>query len=300
MIKIAWKANYILDLPVNHPFPMEKYELLPVQLKRQGIASEEDFFTPSALCEEDILLTHSAEYWHKLKNLLLSSKEEKKTGFPQSEAMVEREVDICGATLSLAEHALVNGCGFNIAGGTHHAFSDHGEGYCLLNDNAVAANVLLKRKQVKKVLIVDLDVHQGNGTAEIFSGNKNVFTFSMHGERNYPSQKMNSDLDIPLKCGAGDAEYLPLLKEHLDRIINTEKPDIIFYQAGVDVLEGDRFGRLALSINGCMERDLTVFSKCHSLSIPLVVTMGGGYSRKISTIIDAHTNTFRIGYDLFK
>jgi len=299
MIKIAWKENYVLELPKNHPFPMEKYELLPMLLKHEGIAVKENFFIPKALSEEEILLTHKAEYWRKLKNLLLTAKEEKKTGFPQSKAMVDREVDICGGTLELAEHALSHGCGFNIAGGTHHAFTDHGEGYCLLNDNAVAVNVLLAKWTVKKVLIVDLDVHQGNGTAEIFSNNSNVYTFSMHGERNYPTQKMLSDLDLSLKCGTGDDEYLPLLKEHLDKLIDKEKPDIIFYQAGVDVLEGDKFGRLSISMKGCMERDSLVLSKCHKHSIPVVVTMGGGYSRKISTIIDAHANTFRVAFDLF-
>ena len=299
MIKIAWKENYVLDLPKHHPFPMEKYELLPMLLKHEGIAVDENFFTPEALLEEEILLTHSPEYWHKLKNLLLTAKEEKKTGFPQSKAMVDREVDICGGTMQLTEHAITHGCGFNIAGGTHHAFTDHGEGYCLLNDNAVAANVLLARGLVKKVLIVDLDVHQGNGTAEIFRNIRNVYTFSMHGERNYPTQKMLSDLDLALKCGVGDSEYLPLLKEHLDKLIDKEKPDIIYYQAGVDVLKGDKFGRLALSMNGCMERDFIVLSSCHKYSIPVVVTMGGGYSRKISTIIDAHANTFRVANDLF-
>ena len=299
MIKIAWKENYVLALPKNHPFPMEKYELLPMQLKHEGIADEKDFFIPNALTEEEVLLTHTLEYWQKLKNLKLSPKEEKKTGFPQSKEMVDREVDICGGTLHLAEHAMDYGCGFNIAGGTHHAFTDHGEGYCLLNDNAVAANILLQKDIAKKILIVDLDVHQGNGTAEIFNGNDKVFTFSMHGERNYPTQKMISDLDIPLKCGTGDDGYLPVLKEQLHKLIDQEKPDIIFYQAGVDVLDGDKFGRLALSMKGCLERDSIVLSSCYNHSIPVVVTMGGGYSRQISTIINAHANTFRIAYDLF-
>ena len=299
MIKIAWKENYVLDLPKNHPFPMEKYELIPMQLKHEGIAEENNFFTPSALTEDEILLTHTKEYWHKLSNQLLSPKEEKKTGFPQSRAMVEREVDICGGTYQLAEHSLTHGCGFNIAGGTHHAFTDHGEGYCLLNDNAAAANILLKRQAVKKVLVVDLDVHQGNGTAEIFSSCDAVFTFSMHGERNYPTKKMKSDLDIPMKCGAEDQEYLHILEGELKKLIDKQQPDIIFYQAGVDVLKGDKFGRLALSMNACMERDYLVLSKCHKYSIPVVVTMGGGYSRKLSKIIDAHTNTFRVAFDLF-
>ena len=299
MIKIAWKENYVLPLPENHPFPMEKYELLPFQLKYEGIAEESNFFIPEPLSEQQMLLTHTAEYWHKLNNLLLTAKEEKKTGFPQSRNMVDREVDICGGTLELAYHAIDHGCGFNIAGGTHHAFTDHGEGYCLLNDNAVAANVLLQQGKVHKILMVDLDVHQGNGTAEIFSKNDEVYTFSMHGERNYPTQKMISDLDIPLKCGTEDQEYLEILEDTLSKLIDEEKPDIIFYQAGVDVLKGDKFGRLALSINGCMERDYKVLSKCHKHSIPVVVTMGGGYSRKLSNIIDAHANTFRVAFDLF-
>lgn len=299
MIKIAWKDNYVLELPKNHSFPMEKYELLPMQLKHEGVADVNDFFVPQALSEDEVLTTHTSEYWEKLKNLSLSPKEEKKTGFPQSQEMVEREVDICGGTYQLAKHALEHGCGFNIAGGTHHAFTDHGEGYCLLNDNAIAANLLLLEDKLDKALIVDLDVHQGNGTAEIFSDDERVFTFSMHGERNYPTQKMLSDLDIPLKCGTGDDEYLRLLKENLETLINQVKPGIIFYQAGVDVLNGDKFGRLALSMKGCMERDLIVLSACQTYSIPVVVTMGGGYSRKLSTIINAHTNTFKVAYDLF-
>lgn len=299
MFKIAWKENYVLPLPANHPFPMEKYELLPMQLKHEGVAEEIDFFVPGPVTVEEILLTHTSEYWNKLNNLQLTVKEEKKAGFPQSREMVDREVDITGGTYQLALFALDNGCGLNIAGGTHHAFTDHGEGYCLLNDNAVAANILLRDQKVKKVLVVDLDVHQGNGTAEIFHGNEDVFTFSMHGERNYPLQKMKSDLDIHLKCGTEDNEYLGILKSNLDRLIDSKQPDIIFYQAGVDVLKGDKFGRLALSMRGCMERDYEVLSRCATKSIPCVVTMGGGYSREISKIIDAHTNTFRVVRDLF-
>ena len=299
MFKIAWKENYVLPLPKNHSFPMEKYDLLPMQLKHEGSAEETDFLKPQSASVDEILLTHTKEYWYKLSNLQLTSKEEKKAGFPQSREMVDREVDITGGTYQLSLFALDNGCGLNIAGGTHHAFRDHGEGYCLLNDNAVAANILFQKKKIRRALFVDLDVHQGNGTAEIFRGVDRAFTFSMHGDRNYPIQKMVSDLDISLKCGTGDDEYLPLLERTLDKLINQQKPDIIFYQAGVDVLAGDKFGRLALSLKGCMERDHIVLARCSQLSIPVVVTMGGGYSRDIATIINAHSNTFRVARDLF-
>ena len=299
MINIAFKENYVLGLPETHPFPMKKYDLLPAQLKHEGIVEESSFFVPRPVTEEELLSVHTKDYWHNLRNLLLTPREEKKTGFPQSEEMVDRELDITGGTLELAEKALSGPCGFNIAGGTHHAFSDHGEGYCLLNDNAIAAQVLLNKKLVKKVLIVDLDVHQGNGTAKIFSGNDAVYTFSMHGQKNYPADKMKSDLDIALPSLTGDDEYLPLLEETMDKLLDEEKPDFIFYQAGVDVLEGDKFGRLALSMEGCRERDYIVISRCHKYSIPLVVTMGGGYSKSIARITNAHANTYRVAADLY-
>lgn len=294
MIKIAFKNNYVLQLPQRHPFPMEKYDLLPRQLKHLGIAEEDQFFEPSAISEEDILLTHTKEYWSKLKNLKLTEKEAKATGFPQSIEMVEREVDIASGTYNLALHALKFGCGFNIAGGTHHAFSDHGEGYCLLNDQAIAANLLLRNNLVKKVLIVDLDVHQGNGTAEIFKNDDRVFTFSMHGARNYPTQKMISDLDISLPCKTGDKAYLKRLQETLPAIIELQKPDVVFYQAGVDVLENDKFGRLSLTLNGCRSRDEIVFENCSEMNIPIIVTMGGGYNRDFSKILKAHVQTFEV------
>ena len=278
---------------------MEKYDLLPRQLLHLGIADKDNFFEPQAFSEDEILLTHTKEYWHKLKNLKLTEKEVKKTGFPQSKEMVSREVDIASGTYQLALHAIDNGCGLNIAGGTHHAFTDHGEGYCLLNDQAIAANILLQDKKLRKLLIVDLDVHQGNGTAQILKKNNAVFTFSMHGERNYPTQKMNSDLDIPLPCKTEDGRYLSLLSGTLPKLINSHKPDFIFYQAGVDVLKDDKFGKLSLSLNGCKERDAIVLQTCYDHSIPVVVTMGGGYNRNFQLILDAHTNTFGVARDLY-
>ena len=215
MLKIAYRKEYAHPLPENHRFPMEKYELLPEQLLYEGTVTENNFFSPNLLSEEDILAIHKEEYWHKLKNLTLSRKEERRTGFPLSAALVERERIINQGTIDAANFALQYGVSMNIAGGTHHAFTDRGEGFCLLNDIAIAALYLLKNKKAKKILVVDLDVHQGNGTAEIFRHNPDVFTFSMHGKGNYPMQKEKSDLDIELEDKTDDKTYLRVLRENL-------------------------------------------------------------------------------------
>ena len=278
---------------------MEKYELLARQIRHEGLVQEDRFFIPNAVSEEEILSVHCSNYWDRLKNLQITEKEMKKVGFPLSRELVDRELDITGGTVQLAEWALKNGCGLNIAGGTHHAFTDRGEGYCLLNDQAVAIRSLQNSGMISKALIVDLDVHQGNGSAEIFREDKTVFTFSVHGQRNYPAKKEISDLDIAFKDGTGDNIYLSKLEEILPKLISDNKPDIIFYQAGVDPLEGDRFGRLAMTMNGLRERDEMVIKLCADLEIPIVITMGGGYSRSIAKIINAHTQTFRLAAKYF-
>lgn len=299
MIKVAYKENYSHSLWENHPFPMEKYELLWRQILHQGIIEKDQYFEPQAISEEDILLCHSSEYWNKLNQLQLSDKEVKKIGFPLSRDLVNRELDITGGTLDLSLWALENSCGLNIAGGTHHAFSDHGEGYCLLNDHAIAIRALQRRQLIKRALIVDLDVHQGNGSAQIFANDASVFTLSIHGARNYPTKKEKSDLDIALADGVEDAEYMDVLQKTLPKLIEAEKPDIIFYLAGADVLAGDRFGRLGLSMQGAYQRDEYVLSTCQKLQIPVVVTMGGGYSKSLARIIDAHSQTFYLSSQLF-
>ncbi|MDD7983743.1 histone deacetylase [Lentisphaera marina] len=299
MIKVAYKDNYSHSLWKNHPFPMEKYELLRKQIQHQGILEDNCFFEPEAISVRDILLCHTSDYWHRLESLQISDKEMKKVGFPLSQELLDRELDITGGTFQLALWALENACGLNIAGGTHHAFSDHGEGYCLLNDHAIAIRALQHRQMIERALIVDLDVHQGNGSAEIFEKDKSVFTFSMHGARNYPTRKEKSDLDLAFECETGDEIYLNTLEEHLPRIIDEHQPDIIFYLAGVDVLEGDRFGRLSLSMQGVYNRDEYVLSLCKQLSIPIVITMGGGYSRSLAKIIDAHSQVFRLASKVF-
>lgn len=297
---VAWSPIYAHPLPEGHRFPMIKYELLPQQLLREGIIEVTDIHQPDELAESDILLTHDKDYWYRLKNLELSRQEIRRTGFPLSEELVRREVTIAQGTVDGTLHALQNGIAFNIAGGTHHAFTNRGEGFCLLNDQAIAASYLLHHKLAKKILIIDLDVHQGNGTAEIFANTPEVFTFSMHGAKNYPCQKEMSDLDIPLPDGTGDEEYLLKLRETLPRLIDQVRPDFAFYLSGVDVLSSDKLGRLALSVEGCKERDRVVFSLLHKLQIPVQVSMGGAYSPDIKVIVNAHANTYKVARDMYR
>jgi acetoin utilization deacetylase AcuC-like enzyme len=278
---------------------MLKYDLIPEQLLHEGSISLENIFCPEPMPEEQILLTHTSDYWAKLKNQQLSASEIRKNGFPMSPELVFREICINQGTLSAAEYALQYGAALNVAGGTHHAYSNSGEGFCILNDFACAANVLLKTSKVKRILIVDLDVHQGNGTAAIFSGREEVFTFSMHGASNYPLHKEKSDWDIPLPDGIQDAEYMKILTGALPELIQAHRPDLIFYLSGVDVLATDKLGRLGLSREGCQERDYFVLHTAYSQGIPITVAMGGGYSENIVDIVEAHCNTFRIALDLW-
>ncbi|MEK6480724.1 histone deacetylase [Catalinimonas sp. 4WD22] len=299
MLKIAWDEIYAHPLPENHRFPMIKYNLIPEQLIYEGTISEENLFQPHPLEEQYITNTHDATYWHRLKHQELSRSEIRKTGFPMSEQLVQREITIMHGTLQAALFASEYGVAFNIAGGTHHAFTDRGEGFCLLNDIAIAANYLLEKKLVKQVLVVDLDVHQGNGTAQIFRDQPSVFTFSMHGAKNYPIHKEKSDLDIPLADGTDDQTYLTLLRNHLSQLISEVQPDFIFFQSGVDVLESDKLGRLGLSIGGCRERDRIVLKSCQENKIPVALSMGGGYSSQIAHIVEAHANTYRLAQEIF-
>ena len=294
MVKIAWDPLYHHPLPENHRFPMEKYSLLPEQLIFEGTVTQDQFFIPEPVTEKQILLCHDEQYWGRLENLELSAAEIRRTGFPLSKQLIQREITIAGGTVQAARFALENGVAMNIAGGTHHAFTNRGEGFCLLNDVAIAASVLLAEKLIDSAMVIDLDVHQGNGTAEIFQSNPNVFTFSMHGKKNYPLHKECSDLDVELEDGISDDEYLNLLNKHLNYLKENVKSEFIFYQAGVDVLATDKLGRLGLTIQGCRERDRLIFDMAFQLNLPIVVTMGGGYSERIADIIEAHANTFRL------
>lgn len=299
MLKVAYDPIYAHPLPEGHRFPMLKYELIPVQLLREGIITDDNLFSPEPLNEDIILWTHEEDYWHQLRELTLPPKEQRRIGFPLSAQLVEREIRIAKGTIDGCYFAFDHGVAFNVAGGTHHAGTNWGEGFCLLNDQAIAANYLLNNKLSTSILIVDLDVHQGNGTAQIFENDSRVFTFSMHGANNFPYRKEKSDLDIALPDGTSDKEYLDILKEMLPRLIDAHKPGFIFYLAGVDVLATDKLGKLSLSKDACKERDRFVLEQCIKHQIPVQVSMGGGYSTDIKDIVDAHCNTFRLAHDLY-
>lgn len=299
ILKIAYDPIYAHPLPEGHRFPMLKYELIPAQLLHEGSITKENIFSPAVCPDEIILWTHDTEYLDKLHRQTLSAKEQRHIGFPQSPALTKRELIITQGTIDCCHYALLNGVSMNVAGGTHHAFANHGEGFCLLNDMAVAANYLLQKNITKKILIIDLDVHQGNGTAKLFENEKRVFTFSMHGEHNYPFHKEKSDLDIPLKDGTDDSIYLNLLKTVLPKLIKEIKPDFAFFLSGVDILDTDRYGKLKVSPEGCRQRDEFVFKTLKEQLIPCTVSMGGGYSADVKIITAAHCNTFRTALKVY-
>ena len=300
MLKIAFHPIYAHELPEGHRFPMAKYELLPQQLIRENTCIEANFFEPEYLVDASpILAVHDIDYFYDLLNITLNQRAARKIGFPLSEVLIEREIIIADGTIKACNYALEYGIAMNIAGGTHHAFTSRGEAFCMFNDQAIGARYLLKNKLAKKILIVDLDVHQGNGTAEIFKNEASVFTFSMHGKHNYPFKKELSDLDIELENNTNNDTYLSILHETLPKLIKEQQPDFIFYLSGVDVLSTDKLGKLGMTIDGCKERDRYVLQTCKDLNIPVMCSMGGGYSPELKTIIEAHANTFRLAQDIF-
>ena len=299
MLKIAYDPIYAHPLPEGHRFPMLKYELIPEQLLHEGVITSENLFSPEPLDEEIILWTHDKDYWEQLRDLTLPAKEIRRIGFPLSAQLVERETRIAKGTIDGCHFAFQYGIAFNVAGGTHHAGTNWGEGFCLLNDQAIASNYLLNNKLASSILIIDLDVHQGNGTAQIFENEPRVFTFSIHGANNFPYRKEMSDLDIALPDGIGDEEYLDILKRTLPQLIDQQKPDFIFYLSGVDVLKTDKLGKLALSMEACRERDRFVLEQCKNRQISVQVSMGGGYSTDIKDIVEAHCNTYRLAHNMY-
>ena len=299
MLKIAFDNIYKHKLSENHRFPMIKYELIPEQLIREGTCIDENFFSPSIISQTDVLKVHTNEYYKNLINQNLSKKEVRAIGFPMSEKLVEREKKIMQGTKECSIYALEFGISMNIAGGTHHAFSNRGEAFCLLNDQAISEMFLKSNNLANKIMIIDLDVHQGNGTAEIFKNINSVFTVSFHGENNYPFRKEKSDFDYGFKDKTDDKEYLNQIKHHIPRLIEEFNPDFIFYLSGVDILENDKLGRLSVSIKGCKERDNFILNLCKTNNIPLQVSMGGGYSANLNEIVEAHSNTFRLAQKIF-
>lgn len=300
MLRISISEAFPLPLPEGHKFPFRKYELTRQQLEYEGIITGENIFHPELISDEIIHLTHDAAWWQKAKSYQLDKKEYRRIGFPNVPELISRSWSSVSGTLKAAEHALEDGAGMNLAGGTHHSFFDRGEGFCLLNDIGIAANYLLHNGLVKKVLVIDLDVHQGNGTAALFQSDPRVFTFSMHCKDNYPFRKEKSDLDVELVAFSEDARYLNELNLHIPRLLEEFGPDIVFYQAGVDILATDKLGKLNVSRQGCRERDQLVISEVRRRNLPLVVVMGGGYSERLSTIVNAHCETYKLVFELYE
>jgi acetoin utilization deacetylase AcuC-like enzyme len=299
MIRFFHSDRYLPALPEGHRFPITKYQLVREQLLYEGLVGEEDLVESPPVDEGEILRVHVPTYWQAMRDLALPPRAMRRIGFPQSATLVDRSRRSVQGTLSAALHALDHGCGINLAGGTHHAYADHGEGFCLLNDIAVAARHLLDRGLVRRLLIVDLDVHQGNGNAAVFACEERVFTFSMHCQANYPLRKEQSDLDLGLDAGTRDDAYLALLRQRLPALIDHQKPDLIFYQAGVDVLQTDKLGKLSLSPAGCRSRDQVVIEACLQRQIPMAISMGGGYSERVADTVNGHVQTFRLAIEAF-
>jgi acetoin utilization deacetylase AcuC-like enzyme len=299
-MKCSYHPGYQVPLPSGHPFPIAKFPLLKDLLLAEGVLTPDDILEPEPIEFESLELVHTREYLDKLKSSSLSAAEQRRLGLPWSDALWLRSRLASGGTLLAARTALKTGLAGNLAGGTHHAFPDHGEGFCVLNDVAIATLRLRAEGVIARAAIIDLDVHQGNGTAAIFENVEEVFTFSMHGERNYPAVKMRSNLDVALPDGAGDAEYLAALQCHLPRVLDSADADMVFYLAGVDVAAGDRYGRLALTDEGIRLRDRLVIETVRSRGVPLVIVLAGGYAATRARTAELHAHAFReaVTYEL--
>ena len=292
-MKCVYHPSFQVVLPPGHPFPMSKYSLLKDLLLAEGTITGGDILQPEPLDESTLELVHTREYLAKLASSRLSAAEQRRLGLPWSEALWQRSRLASAGTLMAARAALDSGLAANLAGGTHHAFADHGEGFCVLNDVAIAIRKLQAEHSIERAAVIDLDVHQGNGTAAIFEADDGVFTFSMHGERNYPLAKMRSTLDVPLKDGVGDAEYLDALRRHLPTVLYTAKADIVFFLAGVDVAAGDRYGKLALTEEGIRRRDQAVIEAAHARDMPLCIVLAGGYAPTRARTAELHAHVIR-------
>jgi len=297
-MRISFHPGYFVELPAAHPFPMAKYPLLHRVLCDEGLVDAASTIEPAEAAIDDLRLVHTAEYLEKLAADRLEAAEIRKLGVPWSRALWRRSRLAAQGTLDAARAALEDGLAGNLAGGTHHAFPAHGEGFCVLNDVAIAIRVLQREGRIRRAVVIDLDVHQGNGTAAIFADDPSVFTFSMHGERNYPLQKMRSTLDVGLADGLGDDGYLAALEKHLATILTAFDADIAFYLAGVDPAEGDRYGRLKLSDDGIARRDRHVLESCRAKGIPAVITIAGGYAVTAERTAQLHAIVFREAFRL--
>ncbi|MDQ3603781.1 MAG: histone deacetylase [Actinomycetota bacterium] len=299
-MKVFYSDHFVLPLPEGHRFPMVKYSMLRERVARDGICGPGELLTPRAVTEEEILRAHSPDYLERVVSGTLTDKEMRRIGFPWSEKMVERSRRASGGTLGACLAALDEGFAANLAGGTHHAFSDRGEGYCVFNDSAIAARAVQAAGLAERVVVIDTDVHQGNGTAEILHEDPTVFTFSIHGAKNFPFHKEESDLDAPLPDGVGDTEFLATLEENLEAALDAAHASIAIYLAGADPFEGDRLGRLSVTKSGLAKRDRIVLENCRERGIPVALTMAGGYACEVEDTVDVHFQSIRRAADMLE
>ena len=295
MTLTVWSsARYTFPLPPGHRFPVEKYAMLRERVVAQGIVAAERVVDPEAATDAQLQLVHTDDYVQRFSGGRLTADEVRRLGFPWSPELVERSRRAVGGTIAAARHALGHGTAMNLAGGTHHAFPDHGEGFCVFNDVAIAIRLLMSERRIRRAAVIDLDVHQGNGTHAIFAGDANVYTFSMHGGKNYPFDKIAGTRDIELPDGTGDEEYLVELARALPEVLRDAQPDLVFYLAGADPHEGDRLGRMRLTFDGLRRRDAMVLDACRDVGLPVAVVIAGGYGRNITDTVAIHVDTARI------
>lgn len=292
-MKAFYCDHFVLPLPEGHRFPMQKYRLLRERLLAERIIQFEDFVEPEAVSVDDLHRAHDPRYVQRVLQGRMTDEEIRRLGFPWSPALVERSRRSSGGTLAACRAALIDGFAANLAGGTHHAGYDFAEGFCIFNDSAVAIRALQAEQLVRQALVIDCDVHQGNGTADIFHDDNSVYTFSIHGEKNFPIRKVPGRLDIGLEDGAGDAKYLAALARGLDQAVNEAAAELVIYLAGADPYEGDRLGRLKLTKAGLIARDKMVFDICQSKNLSVAITMAGGYAPIMEDIVEIQSNTIR-------
>ena len=296
---VFYTPRYYADIGQGHVFPIRKFELVRDRLLADGMLQPAELHEPEPARVEDVLLVHTHDYVSRLCNGNLTPKEIRRLGLPWSESLVRRSFYATGGTIAAAYAALAEGYASNLAGGTHHSFADRGEGFCVLNDVAIAIRALREKTMLRRAAIVDCDVHQGNGTATIFANDEDTFTFSIHGANNYPLFKARSTLDVELPDGTSDDEYLETLTAHLPAVFRRD-PEIVFYLAGADPYSGDKLGRLSLSIDGLRERDAFVLRECYRREVPVVTVMSGGYGKDINDTIEIHCNTIRVVKEIFE
>ncbi|MFP2928082.1 histone deacetylase [Pyxidicoccus sp. 3LG] len=299
-MRVFHSDGYEVPLPPGHRFPMEKYRLVREALVERGVLPDCWLSESTPCSREDLERVHTPRYLDALFHGTLTDAELRRLGFPWSPGLLARSRAAVNGTLQAAHAALQDGIAGNLAGGTHHGFPDHGEGFCVFNDIAVAIRVLQDGHQVRRAVVVDLDVHQGNGTAAIFAGDDSVFTFSMHGEHNFPFRKQPSHRDVGLPDGTGDDAYLDALALHLPEVLESARADLLFFQAGVDPLAEDALGRLSLTLAGLRERDRVVLEAARHSGLPAVLTLGGGYAKPLSATIDAHVGTYEVARQVFR